>query len=263
MSTAEVEVPTTLRRPRISTGGKVLVVRIAVPLLVLLVWAIVASRTDLVPTIGATASALKDGIAAGWMQSALGHTLQATVLGYAIAIAIGVPAAFAIGTSRYLTAVFQPVVTGLFAVPRIVLYPALLAMVGVGVPAEMWLAVISAVFPILLSTLAGVQGVSPSLVKLGRSMRCSPLQMVGKIYLPAAAPSVLTGLRLGFSIALVSVTIAELIASTGGLGNLIATAYSFQELPKMYAMIVVICAVAIVANLVLWAVEQQVSRRMG
>jgi NitT/TauT family transport system permease protein len=239
------------RRTRLWLG------RLAVPPVLALLWALAAARTDLIPGIGATVSKLVEGFTEGWILDPLWDTGQAVLGGFAIATALGVPAGIALGRSRYLGRLFDPVVDGLFAVPRIILYPVLLAAFGVGVQAKLWMAVISAFFPIVMNTAAGMRDVSPTLEKLGRSMNASRLQLVRKIYLPAATPSVMVGLRIGFSISLIAVIIAELFATPKGLGRLIERAYAFQDLPEMFAVVLLICLIAFASNLGLWTLERR------
>ena len=179
-------------------------------------------------------------------------------IGFAIAAALGLVVGVVLGRSRFLGAVFDPVITGLFAVPRIILYPVILVAVGVGLEAKVWLVVVSAFFPIVLNTIAGVRNVSPTLIKLGRSLGCSRLQLARKIYLAAAAPTVMVGVRMGFSIAFISVIVAELFAATTGLGLLVQKAYGLQQYADMFAVVLLITSIALAGNVLLWVLERRI-----
>ena len=183
--------------------------------------------------------------------------MKAVFGGFAIAAAVGLPLGIALGRSRFLGSVFDPLIAGTFAVPRIIIYPVLLAYFGVGVSAKLWMAAISAFFPIVMNTTAGIRDVNPTLVKMGRSMSCNTVQLARKIYLPAAAPTVAVGLRIGFSISFISVIIAELFASAEGLGRVVDRAYAFQQLPRMYSVVLLIALIAFAGNLVLWTLERR------
>src|SRR5690606_38207189 len=111
---------------------------------------------------------------------------------------------------RALGSVFDPIIGGFFAVPRIILYPVLLAAVGITFEAKMWLAAISALFPIMLNTTAGVRDVRPVLDKMARSLGCTTVQRLRLVHIPASVPAILVGMRIGFSIALISTIFAEL-----------------------------------------------------
>ena len=154
---------------------------------------------------------------------------------------------------------FDPILAGAFAIPRVVFFPILLQIFGVGVGAQAAMAALAAVFPIMVSTTAGVRATSALLPKLARSLSLSPLQTVTKIYIPAMAPSLMVGIRIGFSIAFINVIIAEFFAARAGLGLLALRAYGMLDLPTMYGIIVLLAAIALGGNLALWAVE----RRLG
>lgn len=266
MASSTAPVSSTLGRRRLRPVGAdsravVIACRLALPAILLIAWAVAASSSRLVPSIGATADSFVDGFVDGWIVSPLLDSLKAVVLGFLIATMIAVPAGVVLGRSPFLGAVFDPIISALFAVPRIILYPVLLAAVGVGLGAKVWMAVISAVFPIALNTIAGTRGVSPTLVKLGRSLASSRLQMATRIYLPAALPAVMVGIRIGLSISFVSVIISELFAAKNGLGLLVQQAYGLQQYPKMFAVVVLIALIAFCGNLVLWSLERRVQSR--
>jgi NitT/TauT family transport system permease protein len=235
--------------------------RLAVPAVLVLAWAVVASSSTLVPSVGATTSALVDGFSDGWIRAPLWDSMQAVLGGFAIALAAGVPLGMLLGRQRFLGDVVDPLVSGLFSVPRIIIYPALLAIYGVSLQAKLWMGAISAFFPILMSTTAGVRAISPTLPKLGRSMGAGTAQMVRKIYFPAAMPTIMAGIRIGFSISFISVIIAEFFAASEGLGRVIHRAYGFQQLPRMYAVVLLIALIAFAGNLALWSLERRLRAR--
>jgi NitT/TauT family transport system permease protein len=220
-------------------------------------WALATTLTDLVPAVGETLATLADAFVAGWVYEHLLSTAYAVLGGFAVASLIGFPAGFLIGRSRWLGQVFDPLISGAFAVPRIIFFPILLRIFGVGAVAEAAMAAISALFPILITTAAGIREVNPTLVKMGRSLNLSPWQMVGKIYVPAAAPSLMVGFRIGFSISFIAVIIAEFFAAKAGLGLLVSRAYGLLQLPRMYAVVLLIVLIALLGNLSLWLVERR------
>jgi NitT/TauT family transport system permease protein len=84
--------------------------------------------------------------------------------------------------------------------------------------------------------------------------------MATRIYFPATAPTVLVGFRVGFSVAFISVIIAEFVATDIGLGLLAARAYGQLELPRMFAVVAVITVIAILCNLLMWSLERRIRR---
>ncbi|MGH3319054.1 MAG: ABC transporter permease [Streptosporangiaceae bacterium] len=237
--------------------------RFGVIALIVGVWALLAAVIDLIPPIVDTGDTLASAFGEGWIWSPLWDTLKAALAGFVVAAAVGLFGGFVIGRTGLLRRVVEPMIAGLFAVPRIILYPTLLAIFGVGASAKLSMAALSAFFPIFMTTLAAVRNVNPTLVRVGRSVVCTRWGLARKIYLPATADSVLSGLRIGYSIAFVNVIIAEFFAATNGLGRTVSQAYGLQELPRMFAVIIVIFIMALGGNLVLWAVEFRVRGRVS
>jgi len=235
--------------------------RAAVMVALLALWAALSVLTDLVASPAASFTALVELFADGSIYRHLNATLQAVLIGFLIAAAAGFPLGYAIGRSKFLGAVFDPIVAGAFAIPRVIFFPILLQVFGVGVGAQSAMAALAAVFPIMVSTTAGVRAINPLLPKLARSLNLSPLQTVAKIYVPAMAPSLMVGIRIGFSIAFINVIIAEFFAARAGLGLLTLRAYGQLDLPAMYGIIVLLALIALAGNLALWAAERRLSRK--
>lgn len=233
--------------------------RLLVPVLVFAGWAVAWRVTDLVPPIGATLVELVGGFTEGWILGPLWSTMKAVIGGFLVALVTGYVVGYTIGRTRFLAKIFDPIIAGLFAVPRIILYPVLLAIFGVGVASKLGMGAISAFFPIVLTTAAGIRAVNPVLVKLGRSLSCSRLQLVAKVYLPAAAPTLMVGFRIGFGVSFISVIIAEFFAAVEGLGLLVSNAYGLLQLPRMFAVVLVIAGIAVTGNLILWSAERKVA----
>jgi NitT/TauT family transport system permease protein len=226
-----------------------------------LIWALLSSLSDLVASPTDSVTALGKRFADGSIYRHFDATLQAVATGFLIAAAIGFPLGYAVGRSKFLGAVFDPIVAGAFAIPRVVFFPILLQIFGVGVGAQAAMAALAAVFPIMVSTTAGVRAINALLPKLARSLSLSPLQTVTKIYIPAMAPSLMVGIRIGFSIAFINVIIAEFFAARAGLGLLALRAYGMLDLPTMYGVIVLLAAIALAGNLALWAVERRLAEK--
>lgn len=241
-------------RPR--RGGDA-VWRLGIVLAVVALWFLAAQASELVPPLGSALAELVDGFTSGWIYDHLVPTTQAVLTGFLVAAVLGFPIGYLLGRSRFLGEVFDPLVAGAFAVPRIIFFPILLQLFGVGVNAQAAMGAISAFFPIVVTTVAGVRDVNPLLVKLGRSMNLSKLQTITKIFIPAAAPSLMVGLRIGFSISFITVIIAEFFAARSGLGLLTSRAYGQLNLPRMYAIVLLIVLIALAGNLTLWFLEKR------
>lgn len=228
-----------------------------------LAWWIVSMSSDLVASPSTTVATLWQGFADGWIDAPLLDSGKAIIVGFVLAALIGVPLGILFGYCRFLGAVVDPFLAMLFAVPRVILYPVILAAVGVGFEAKIWMAVLSAVLPILMNTIAGVRATSDTLLKLGRSMGCGTGGLLHHICLPSAAPAIMVGLRIGLSISFISVIVAELFAATQGLGLVIQSAYGLQQYPRMFAVVLLVTVLALVVNLGLLWLERKVGKSLS
>lgn len=237
--------------------------RLALLGVVILVWWAASLSSNLVASPGTTITALWQGFADNWIQIPLLDSARAILAGFVLAALIGVPAGVLLGYSRCLAAVVDPFLTMLFAVPRVILYPVILASVGVGFEAKVWMAVLSAVLPIMMNTMAGVRSTSDTLLKLGKSIGCGTPGLLRFICLPAATPAIMVGLRIGLSISFISVIVAELFAATQGLGLVIQSAYGLQQYPRMFAVVLLITVVALLVNLCLLWLERRIGKSLS
>lgn len=231
--------------------------RASVPAVLIMLWAIASQRTDLVPGVVETFEALVDGFLDGSIHDDLAATAWAVLSGFLGALVLAFPLGMVLGRNHFVGQVVDPLIAGLFAIPRIIFYPVLLGIFGLGLQAVASMGAISAFFPITITTTAAIREVSPTLIKLGRSLNLSPRQMVFKIFLPAAAPTLMVGFRVGFSVAFISVIISEFFAARAGLGLEVSRAYGLLQLPTMFALILLILTIALAGNLTLWWAERR------
>jgi len=232
--------------------------RALVSAVVVAAWGIASRSTYLVPHIWPTLTQLVQGFTQGWILGPMEDTMKAVGGGFLVAVVAGFAVGYGLGRIRFLAMIFDPLIAGLFAVPRIVFYPVLLSIVGINTSSKLWMAAISGFFPIVLSTAAGIKSVNPVLGKLGRSLNCTRRQLATKVYLPAAAPTIMTGVRIGFAACFISVIFAEFFATVQGLGLLVLNAYSLLQLPRMYAVVLVITGIAAITNLILLSLERRI-----
>jgi ABC-type nitrate/sulfonate/bicarbonate transport system permease component len=119
---------------------------------------------------------------------------------------------------------------------------------GVGPGSKIAMGTISCFFPIVLSAAAGVRQIDKVLIRVGRSFRVNTWQMVTKIYLPAMREPIINGVRLGLGVAVIGTLLAETKLSNQGVGFSIINAYSTFDMPRMYALLILLFVVAIGAN---------------
>jgi ABC-type nitrate/sulfonate/bicarbonate transport system permease component len=111
--------------------------------------------------------------------------------------------------------------------------------------------VASCFFPIAISTAAGMRQIDRVLIRVGQSFRASPWQMIRCIYLPAMREPIVTGLRLGLGVAIIGTLLAETKLSNKGLGYLVIQAYALFDMPRMYALLIVLFVLSIGLNALL------------
>jgi len=147
-------------------------------------------------------------------------TVWTILAGFGLSIVIGVPIALAIAFSPVLGRVLMPLLVVSNSVPKIAIAPLLLIWFGFGFKVNIVLAVLVAVFPIVINTVLGLRGLDPDLVRLGRIMGGDAWRIFVHIRLPAALPSIFAGLKLGITLATIGVIFGEMIAGQQGIGYL-------------------------------------------
>src|SRR5499433_3853252 len=146
-------------------------------------------------------------------------TLTELAAAFAIAASCGVVVGYVIIRSQYRIRVFEPLFAGIYSVPIILFLPLYVLFFGLGPASKIALGATIAFFPVALNTIAGFGYVDRIYVVAARSMGASGFQLFRWVLLPAALPVILTGLRMGFIVALLSILGSEAIASLAGLGH--------------------------------------------
>jgi NitT/TauT family transport system permease protein len=185
-----------------------------------------------------------------------GHFLQTfgeTVASAALATLVGIPIGFALYRYRILRAACENWVAGLASAPLVLLYPLFLVMFGRTILTVVAMSFLSGLPAVVLKTSEGLAGVRPVLLDVGRSFKIGQAQQFWKIMLPAAVPSIFTGIRLSLLFALISVVGVEFLINFGGLGELIADLADRFDLPGMYGAI---CFVTVASACFFLAIEK-------
>ncbi len=203
---------------------------------------------DVVPPLTAIGRATAALLAHAEFYANLGITLAEVAAALAVGGAAGVLAGLLLGANRFASRAFEPFVYYLGPTPKIIFFPIMIMWFGVGSGSKVAMGALSCFFPIAISVAAGMREIAPVLIRVGRSFGASPMQMTTKIYLPAMRRPMLNGARLGLGIALIGTLLAETKLSNKGLGYLIIQAYALFDMPRMYALLLVLFVIAIGAN---------------
>jgi len=268
-----------------------LTVRIAlgavVPLAILLIWHLASARSVVVPSIASVVDVLAHpfreppsldatSLAAGALVSIL-----RVACGFALAALTAVPVGLLVGRWRPAMDLLSPTVAGAMVISPVAWMPVAIIVFGLSSPAtalcgdDAWrwglldqirFAIIAVIwlgsfFPIVLNTAAGASGVRDAHVEAARVLGASRRQVLTKIVLPSAAPSIMTGLRVGGGIAWRVIIVAEIFPGTrGGLGYMITTAHEQASYEYAFASIIVIGAIGLVLDGLLRLAAVRVSR---
>lgn len=195
----------------------------------------------------------------GELLPALATTLFGLVLGYGIAVIFGVAIGLAMGLSRVVAIAFDPYVTVLYSTPRIVLVPLMILWLGIDLEVRVAMAILTAIFPIIINTYVGVQSVDRDLIDTGRAFTASRWQRVATIVLPASLPLIFTGLRIGVSRALEGVVIAEMTAAVTGTGALLLNYGRYFQTDKLMGPVIVLGAMSIALAALVSLIEGHVA----
>jgi ABC-type nitrate/sulfonate/bicarbonate transport system permease component len=193
----------------------------------------------------------------------LSVTLYELVVAFLIASITGCFIGYIVSRSRFSVRVFDPLFAGLYSIPAILLFPLYVLFFGLGPGSKIAIGATIAFFPIVLNTIAGFDYVDRSYITAARSMGASGVQMFWSIMLPAAFPVVLTGLRMGFILAFLSILGSETIASLSGLGHRIVSYAESMDPAKMFAYIFLAIIISFLLNAFVSALEARVKRGHG
>ncbi|MEO8136033.1 MAG: ABC transporter permease [Betaproteobacteria bacterium] len=234
---------------------RVAMLRIAIVLTVLAVWEIVSASgilfRDVVPSLLAIGGAIGRLLATPDFYGHLGLTAWEIAIGLAIGGTAGLAAGIVLGANRFLSQAFESLLLYLGPTPKIIFFPVMIMWFGVGPGSKVAMGVVSCFFPIAISTAAGMRQIDRVLIKVGRSFRASSWQMVTKIYLHAMRDPIVNGVRLGLGVAIIGTLLAETKLSNRGLGSLVIQAYALFDMPRMYALVIVLFALSIGVNVLL------------
>jgi ABC-type nitrate/sulfonate/bicarbonate transport system permease component len=171
----------------------------------------------------------------GSMWEATANSMYAMSIGLAISLVVGIPLGVAIGMSPTADLITSPYLWGFFAMPRIALAPLMVLWLGFGAEIKIWLVVLSAIIPIILSSKDGVQTTDESLIRAARSFGAGRLQMFAKVIVPGTLPFIASGVRNGISRGFVGLPVIELTVGTGGIGTEVMRSMRDLDTARMFA----------------------------
>lgn len=185
------------------------------------------------------------------------ETGEAFLIALAIAISAGLAIGLLIGTHDLSARVAEPFLLAANAVPKIALYPIVLLVFGIGMPAKIAFGAIHGIVPVAIFTISGCRGVAPVLLKTARVLRLGQVETIRSILLPASLPEIFTGIRIGVSLTLIGTILGEMFGSQRGLGFLLMTAIGLQNTGVIMAVTLLLVIFAATVSTVLIAVDRR------
>lgn len=233
--------------------------RYLMPVLLLAAWQVLSSF-HLIPTyklpspleiIGGLIDLVRQGMPPGHrLYNHLVHSLYRVAVGFLLAAALGVPVGLIMGWSRRLNRLVSPLIEMVRPVPPLAWIPIAILWFGIGIKSAAFIIFLGAVFPIILNTIDGVVSVRPVLIEAARTLTAGNKDILLKVLVPGALPSIFVGLRIGLGIGWMTLVAAEFtgVKSGYGLGYMIMTARDIQRPDEILAGMIVIGVTGLFIN---------------
>ncbi|MDC7789961.1 ABC transporter permease [Rhodoplanes sp. TEM] len=178
----------------------------------------------------------------------LGHiwaTLRVALMGYLLAIAVSVPLAVALASSRLLSRTLYPMLVVVQSTPIVAVAPIIVVTLGASDLPRVVITFLITFFPIVVSTVTGLLSTPEELIELSRSLRAGRSREILHIRLPYAVPHLVSALKISTTLAVIGAVVAEFVAAERGLGFFILFSTSFFKIPAAFAGLVVLVAISL------------------
>lgn len=253
--TADATAETRTRRP-----PRALITLASLAVAVIL-WEIFGRQIN--PIFGSYPSAIAESfwdlVLSGKLSKALMQSLQPFLVGYLLAIVIGVPLGLVIGRFWVMEAALGIYVTAGYAMPLVALVPLLMLWLGLGFAVKVAVILLMSIFPICINTWLGVTAVPKSLIEVGKAFVAPNATILRRIILPATLPYIMAGIRLAVGRAVVAMVIAEFFTTISGLGAIIINSANNFDTATMFVPIIVLMVLAIGLNSLIGVIERWVA----
>jgi len=237
------------------------IARVVSVMVVLSSWELLGRQVDPLfmsyPT--AIAVAASTMIASGELLSALLASLHTLIYAFTIATVIGITVGMLIGRYKIVDVSTDWLVSALYTTPQVAIIPLVILWFGLGSTAKIFIVTVSAVFPILINTTAGVRNVPAQLIDVGTAFAANERQIFTKVIVPAALPYVMTGLRLGLGRAIIGMVVAEFFTAITGLGAIIVKYGNQYDTASMFVPIFVLMFLGVMLSALLRRAEEWIA----
>lgn len=193
--------------------------------------------------------------------ASIGTTLKLLAIGLVAAAVIGALAGFALGLSKFWSAVFATPISAFYAIPKVTLFPVFLIFFGIGEESRLVFAWAHSVFPMALLVMAATAGIDRNYLKLANVLVLPWHVKLRKILIPALLPAITTALRIAFSLTLLGLILAGMISATSGLGHELVLNIANVRVDRIMGQILFIVVIAVIPGLFLRWLENRISSR--
>ncbi|WP_456683117.1 ABC transporter permease subunit [Bradyrhizobium sp. USDA 3311] len=231
------------------------------PVLLVIVWEALAQAGWLSPQVlPAPSKVIRTAFklaTTGSLLNDLGVSLLRAAAGFAVGAAVGAALGVLVGFSRIAEAAIDRSVQMIRAVPFLAALPLVIVWLGVGEAEKIFLVALGVTFPIYINTVLGIRQVDPKLLELGRVQGLSSIQLIRRIILPGALPSILTGVRYALATAWLALVVAETIGAQSGIGFLAMDAREFLRTDVIVLTIVIYALIGVAADAIARFLERR------
>jgi len=187
------------------------------------------------------------------------ETMRAFVAAFAISLAGGIALGLVLGVRKLAGNVAEPILTTLYSIPKVVLYPLVLLCFGLGISAKIAFGVMHGLIPITLFSMNAIRQMKPVYRRTSQVLRLTPSQNAFTVIMPAILPEIVSGVRLGFSLTLLGVLIGEMFASQRGLGFLLTSAINIGQIDTIMAIALLLTVFAVTCNSLMMLLNRHVA----
>lgn len=235
-----------------------------VPVLVLVAW-LVAHQVfpAAVASPWGSLAALRNGVEMGWLASSGASTAGAVLGATAIASVLGVALGIAIGSNRFTAEIFQPTLGVLYALPKIIFYPFVMLLFGIGAQANMTFGAVTGLLPAVIIVMNACGTINPVYLVVSRIYGLNPIQKFVSVIVPTLLPSLVVAVRYAFSLAFLGVTMAELFTGGAGMGQQLSRSVETHDTERLYGVTLVLLVAALLGNALFMGLQRVVARVLG
>jgi ABC-type nitrate/sulfonate/bicarbonate transport system permease component len=180
-------------------------------------------------------------------------------IGFGLALVAGVVVGVIVGWYRAVRLIADPFLNALYATPRIAMVPLIIIWFGIGMWSKVFIVFLSAFFPILVNTVAGIRNIDADLLKAARAFRASDWQIFKTLAIPGSVPFILTGVRQGVALGLIGVVVGEMFGGSEGIGFMVAYGGQTFQTDTLFVGVVIIA----LAGVVLTSIAERLERRFS